>query len=346
MKQETLLSISERAGVSITTVSRVLNGKAEKYRISRKTVELVRREAEKCNYKPNIAAQSLRTKRTQTIGLVVPSIENPFFANIASIIIQKAKQAGYTVVLTDAMENEANEQDGVNSLLARNVDGIIISPSGNDPSYLEQINDLKLPVVLIDRFFYNTTLPYVVTDNYRGAVDAVQCLIDNGHSKIACIQGVPHSTPAKERCRGYRDAMTRAGFTSEIDAVGNDFSIQNGYVETRLLLTRHSPPTAIFAMSNTILLGAIKAVSESGLKIPEDISIISFDDNTYLDFLSPPITRIVQPLDEIGTIAIKILLQSIGDGNRSDAKIVLPASLKVRNSIKPVNRSPMNGYGR
>lgn len=334
MERATLISIAERTGVSITTISRVLNGKAEKYRISAKTVERVREEARRCNYIPNINAQSLRTNRTRTIGLVVPAIDNPFFANIASSIIRKAKEAGYTVVLADAMESAENERENVASLLTRNVDGIILSPSGSNPAYLEQINDTKAPVVLVDRFFFDTTLPYVIADNYRGAREATEHLIANGHERIACIRGVAHSSIVVERQRGYCDAMRAAGLEAQIDCVGSDFSIQNGYVETRMLLARRNPPTALFAMSNTILLGAIKAVDESGLTIPDDLSVVSFDDNTYLDFMKPAISRIVQPLDEIGAIALSLLLQSIEAGNRSDSHIVLPPRFKVCASVK------------
>lgn len=334
MERATLISIAERTGVSITTISRVLNGKAEKYRISAKTVERVREEAQRCNYIPNINAQSLRTNRTRTIGLVVPAIDNPFFANIASSIIRKAKEAGYTVVLADAMESAENERENVASLLTRNVDGIILSPSGSDPAYLEQINDTKAPVVLVDRFFFDTTLPYVIADNYRGAREATEHLIANGHERIACIRGVAHSSVVVERQRGYCDAMRAAGLEAQIDCVGSDFSIQNGYVETRMLLARRNPPTALFAMSNTILLGAIKAVDESGLTIPDDLSVVSFDDNTYLDFMKPAISRIVQPLDEIGAIALSLLLQSIEAGNHSDSHIVLPPRFKVCASVK------------
>lgn len=337
MERATLISIAERTGVSITTISRVLNGKAEKYRISPQTVEKVKLEASRCNYTPNINAQSLRTNRTRTIGLIVPAIDNPFFANIASGIIQKAKEAGYTVVLADSMENEANERENVASLLTRNVDGIVLSPAGSDPDYLEQINDSKIPVVLVDRFFNDTTLPYVTTDNYRGAREATEHLIANGHERIACIRGVPHSSVVNERLRGYCDAMRCAGLEAFIDYTGSSFSIQNGYIETKLLLTRRTPPTALFTMSNTILLGAIKAVDESRLTIPDDLSIVSFDDSTYLDFMKPAISRIVQPLDEIGAIALKILLQSIEEKSRSDSRVILPPRLKICSSVKRHN---------
>jgi LacI family transcriptional regulator len=333
MAKSSLIEIARRTGYSITTVSRALSGQGKQYRVSDHAIELITAEARKCNYVPSLIAQSLRTNRTRTIGLVVPAIENPFFANIASVIVQQAKQQGYTVVLVDAMESEADEREGVRSLLARNVDGIMISPSGSDPAYLEQINAAEIPVVLIDRFFPDTTLPYVSTDNYLGACEAVRMLTGSGHRKIACIQGVPHSTPVAERARGYLETMREAGLEEQIEIVGNSFSIHNGYVEARLLLSRPDPPTAIFAMSNTILLGTVKAAGESGRRIPDDVSVISFDDNTYLDFLSPAITRVVQPIDEIGSIAIKILLQSIRDGHRARTRITLPARLVVRGSV-------------
>ena len=129
--------LAERTGFSISTVSRVLNGKAQKYRIAAQTVEKITAEARKCNYQPNLTAQSLRTRRTNTIGLVVPSIDNPFFANIANVIIHEARLYRYTVILVDSMENEREEREGINSLMSRNIDGIIVVPCGGDPRVLE-----------------------------------------------------------------------------------------------------------------------------------------------------------------------------------------------------------------
>lgn len=137
-----------------------------------------------------------------------------------------------------------------------------------------------------------------------------------------------------ERLRGYCDAMRAAGLEEHIHHTGSDFSIRNGYIETKLLLTCRNRPSAIFTMSNTILLGAIKAVNESQLTVPDDLSIVSFDDNTYLDFMRPAISRIVQPLDEIGAIALKILLQSIEEKNRSDSRVILPPRFKICASVK------------
>ena len=137
MSKETLISIAQRTGFSVSTVSRVLSGQAAKYRISEKTVALIAREAERCNYTPSLLAKGLRTSRTDTLGLLIPSIDNPYFAHIASIIVHEARAKGYKVILIDTSEDERNEREGVRSLLSRKVDGILIAPAGDDPAFLE-----------------------------------------------------------------------------------------------------------------------------------------------------------------------------------------------------------------
>ena len=333
MQKETLITIAERTGFSISTVSRVLNGKAQKYRIADQTVKTITEEARKCNYQPNLTAQSLRTKRTNTIGLMVPSIDNPFFANIANVVIHEARLYKYTVILIDSMENEKDEREGIDSLMSRNIDGIIIVPCGRDAHSLEEAAT-KTPIVLIDRYFPETTLPYVSTDNYLGSYNATRMLLESGHRKIRCIQGPPSSITTIERVRGYSEALQSYGIKDGGMVSGTDFSIQNGYVETKLALAGPEPPTAIFALSNTILLGTLKAVEEAGLNVPDDLSVISFDNYTYLDFLSPAITRVNQPIEEMGILAVKILLQALKNNEPSHTQILLPPNIIVRNSVR------------
>lgn len=332
-KKSTIVSISERTGFSISTVSRVLNGKAELARISKSTVEAIQEEAKRCNYKPSLLAKGLRTSKTDTIGLVIPSMENLYFANLASTIIRDARAYGYTTVTVDTMEDEANERNGIDSLLARNVDGIIVTPCGQDPAWLENISRNITPVVLIDRYFNSTELSYVCTDNYQGGYEATRYLLNNGHENILCIQGTPHSMPVRERVRGYLDALRGKGIECRARIAGNSFSIQNGYLETKLALNSASRPTAIFALSNTILLGAIKAIRESGLVIPDDISVITFDNNTFLDFIDPPVTRMSQPVNEIGTLAVKLLMQNIAEEQPTSAHMQLQPQLIVCESV-------------
>ncbi len=336
-KKNTIISISERTGFSISTVSRVLSGKAEAARISKSTVETIQQEARRCNYKPSLLAKGLRTNKTNTIGLVIPSIENVYFSNLASTIIRDARSHGYTTVTVDTMENEENERNSVDSLLARNVDGIIVTPCGQDPAWLEEINRHTAPVVLIDRYFNSTELPYVCTDNYQGGYEATRYLLNSGHERILCIQGTPHSMPVRERVRGHLDALRSKGLEDGARIVGDSFSIQNGYLETKLALNAATRPTAIFALSNTILLGAIKAIKESGLRVPDDISIITFDNNTFLDFMDPPITRMSQPVNEIGTLAVKLLIQSINEKHPVDTKLQLQPQLIVCESVANIH---------
>ncbi len=334
MDKTTITSIAQTTGFSISTISRVLNGKAEKYRISPKTVEIIEKEASRCNYSPSLIARGLRMNKTHTIGLVVPSIDNPFFANVASVIVREAKNAGYTIVLMDSAESETGETECVRSLLSHRIDGMIVVPCGVSPDYLEKIDQDNIPVVLVDRYFERTRLPYVSTDNFSGAYEATEHLIRHGHKHIVCLQGNPVATPTKNRVAGYLKALSDHGLEQFATIVGNDFSVQNGYGETKLLLASDNRPSALFALSNTIALGAYKAAREAGLTIPDDLSLVCFDNYMYLDYLEPPVTRVAQPIDEIGVLAIKILLRSMEKRDERSSQLLLPPTLLLAKSVR------------
>lgn len=335
MKKETLIDVSKKTGYSISTISRVLNGKSKECRISKLAVDKILCTVEELNYKPNFIAQSLRNNSTHTIGLLIPHIDNPFFANIANAVIKEAQKYDYIVMLIDTMENSAIEDEAVDSLISRRIDGIIMVPTGENPSKLEKVN-LRTPIVLIDRYFEHHNLPFVSTDNYKGSYQATRLLLESGHRRILCIQGPRISITTKERIRGFMDAMHEFGWQDEALIRGNDFSIQNGYIETKLVLSSEVKPTAIFALSNTILLGVVKALNEHKLSIPKDMSLISFDNNLYLDYLNPPITRIAQPIQEIGVIAVKILMQKILREDNIHSEILLEPTIIKRDSIKVI----------
>ena len=334
MKKETLVSIAERSGCSISTVSRVLSGNAAKYRISQRTVARVTEEVKRCNYTPSLLAKGLRTNRTDTIGLLIPNIENSFFAGVAGVVIRESRNYNYKVVV-DTQEDERNEQDGLSALLARRVDGIVAAPCGSNAELFASVQEGGMPLVLIDRYLPDAgMLSYVTTDNYRGAVMATEYLLENGHRRIACIQGTPHSMPVRDRVRGFGDTLRAHGLGDRIVVTGEDFSVQNGYLETKLALAREERPTAIFALSNLILLGVVKAVHESGLRIPDDISVVSFDDNMLFNYLDPAITCIGQPTDEIGTLAVKLLIRAIREPGAAPSHLHLPPSLIIRRSVR------------
>lgn len=332
--KSTLASIAKLSGVSISTVSRVLGGRSESCRISKETAEKVFAAASKLNYSPSLVANSLNQDHSNLIGLMLPTLANPYFAEMAGTIISECRLRNYTILVMDSMEDEKLFTDGISAMVSRHLAGIIAAPCGKDPLFLESINRDQCPVVLIDRFYKNSSLPYVTTNNYAGALQATNLLIANGHRRIACIQGVVTSMPNSERVRGYRDAMSAAQLTEFISVYGDDFSINNGYTETLGLFTSaEEKPTAIFALSNTICLGVVKALKELGLKIKEDVSVIAFDNNVNMEYIDPPITRISQPTEDMAKTAVKVLCTAIKEKVRISSEIKLSPKIISGQSI-------------
>jgi len=337
-KRSTIKTIAQHVGVSASTVSRVMTGQATDYRISKDTETAIRGAAVKLNYAPNQLARGLRIKETHTIGLVIPDISNPFFASIAKVVEMEARKAGYSIILCDSQESTDMEIDSLRLLQNRNVDGLIISSVGQDGKHLERLHQQGIPMVVVDRSFPDLKCPSVVSDNYQGALDAVSYLIQNGHRMIACLQGLRHTSPNEDRVRGYRDAHQRHHLAvDEALIVGDSFGENSGYIETKILLKRVNRPTAIFAVSNLISLGVLRAVAEEGLHIRNDISIISFDDQPYSNYLATPMTTVAQQNSEIGKIACKMLLEQIRTKKPFEAKaVVIPTKLIVRQSVKKI----------
>lgn len=332
-----ITDIAQKTGLSISTVSRVLNGKSKQYRIGKKSQLKIEQAAKELNYIPNYFAANLKSSETKTIGLIVPSLDNPFFATISSIINIELRNYGYTTIIGDSNENIEIEKMEINQFVSRNIDGLIIVPCGDEQEHIKQIHDLGLPLILIDRYFKDSDLPYVSTDNFDGAVKATNLLIEHGHSIIACIQGVKKSIPNQLRVKGFKHAMKEAGIEDNIFVVGNDFSVQNGFLETKLLLQNKIKPSAIFTLSNTIAMGCLKALKQENIQIPKEISIITFDDNIYLDYLATPITSIAQPVEDICKLAMKFLLSQI-DNQKTDTitQVILKPEIRHRESIAKI----------
>lgn len=331
--------LAEILGLSTTTVSRVLNGKAKGYRISDKTQQRVFEAAKDHNYTPNKIARGLKLSKTDTLGLIIPDISNPFFSDIASSIEREAYKKGYSLILCDSNEDQKMENELIELLQSHKVDGIIIAPIGTDYEYIKQTFKSGMPLVVIDRCFPETGLPSITSDNYQGGYDAVNYLISMGHSKIACIQGIPKSQPSIERVRGYKDALQNGILHSENCVImGDDFSTDNGYRQTRILFSMKDPPTAIFALSNLIGLGVIKAVYEMGLKIPDDVSLVAFDEQPYSAFLGTPMTTVDQKKSEMGQLAVAVLLEYVNNKEYREKaiNITLKTVLIIRNSVKKI----------
>lgn len=330
----TLNDIAELAGVSTSTVSRVLNDKAEKYRIGDETKARVLHAAEELKYRPNQIARGLRLKKTNTVGIIAPDVSNPFFAYIIKRVQNLAHNLGYSVVVCNTDENLEQEIEHVNVLYRNRVDGLIAMPVGQEYEHYVDWFEKGRPLVLLDRCFDTIDASSVVVDNYAGSFEAVEHLIEHGHRRIAIIQGLPGTYTNNERLRGYRDAMERNGLPFDAGlVVGGDFREENGYMETKLLLTSPEPPTAIFATSDLITLGALKAVTEEGLEIPSDISVIMFDDFDFAPYLKCPITAVRQPKEMMGEMAVKLLAEELRGERTTGKRIVLKTELIVRRSV-------------
>ncbi len=327
--------IAKKAGLSITTVSRVLNGKAEQYRIGKKSQERIKEAAKELNYVPNQFAANLRTGRSKTVALIVPSLNNPFFAGIASKINAEVRKFGFITIIGDSDENQEIERMELQQLMSRNIEGLIIVPCGNQSEHIKQLHDQGLPVICIDRYFEDLDIPFVSTDNYNGAYTATKHLIEYGHSNIACIQGLQQSTPNRMRIKGFRDAMEQSSLKNH-SVVGDDFSVQNGYLETKLLMQRKQRPTAILTLSNTIAMGCMKAFKEENVKIPEDISLITFDDHPYLDYLSTPLSCVAQPVSDISKIAVKFLFSRLNNKEITTSQVLLKPKIKFKESVRRI----------
>lgn len=327
--------IAKKTGLSITTVSRVLNGKSEQYRIGKKSQEKIKAAAKELNYVPNQFAANLKSGRSNTIALIVPSLNNPFFAGIASKINSEIRKYGYITIIGDSDENQEIEKMELLQLMSRNIEGLIIVPCGDQWEHIKRLYDQGLPVICIDRYFEDLDIPFVSTDNYDGAYSATKHLIEYGHRTIACIQGVQQSTPNKLRVKGFSDAMKESGITS-FSIAGDDFSVQNGYLETKLLLQQKDRPTAIFSLSNTIAMGCMKAFKEENIRVPDDISLITFDDHPYLDYLATPLSCIAQPVSDISKIAVKFLFAILGNTEIPTKQVLLKPKIKYKESIKRI----------
>ena len=329
----TLKQIAEDLNISVSTISRILNGKGKESRISDATVDAVLKYAEEIGYSPNLIAKGLQASQTFTIGLMVPDITNPFFAAMAKNIEKWASKAKYSIILIDSDEDVEKEKIQVLNMMSRKVDGLIVAPVGDSYQHFTKIVKQKVPLIFVDRYFTDSTIPYITSDNYQGSYDATQELIKNGHTRICLIRGRSANELVQERTQGYIDALKNATIeVSEELMVGNSFSIQNGFESTEHVMQLKNPPTAIFAMNNLIGFGVLKAVKELGLKIPQAVSLIIFDNQPYLSLLSPSISTVKQNSEKIGEIAVKALLKEINKEFDSTS-MRIPTELILRESI-------------
>ncbi|MGE5612212.1 MAG: LacI family DNA-binding transcriptional regulator, partial [Bacillota bacterium] len=322
-QRTTLKQIARHLGVSATTVSRALNGQARRYRITPAMESRVRAAAQELGFTPNEVARGLRLNRTATIGLVIPDISNPFFAGIGHHVAIEARKRGYSLILCDSQDDAELEIAALNALRRRSVDGLLVCPVGQSMGHLKELERAGLPAVVMDRYFADLNLPSVASDNAGEAREATEYLIRCGYRRIGCIQGLAGTAPNEDRLKGYRNALAR----------GDSFAEESGYIGAMQLLSGSRDVTAILAFASPIALGVLRAVSELGLRVPNDLSLITFDEQPYSAHLS--LTSVAQRQVEMGETGFSLLMRWIQTREqRPTSGVVLPTGMIHRASVR------------
>ena len=332
----TIKDVARVARVSVATVSRTLSTPDSVRPGTREKVEAAIRRT---GYRPNALASRLRRQKSDSIVVVVPSIHNPFFSNVIRGIENLAHLSGYKVLLGESQGNQERLDSYAGMLARKEADGLILL-GALLPSIMKNASVAErsaVPVVSACEYFDHIKLPNVRIDNVAAAAMATEHLIRLGHSRIAKITGPMHNPLSKDRLTGFRQCMAQAKLKVDEELVVNgDFSAPSGYAAMKTLLGKPLRPTAVFCANDEMAIGAIRAIKETRLKIPRDISIIGFDDIRFSGYCDPPLTTIHQPQAAIGEMAMQLMIEMLQDesdrSGESARTIVLPHSLIVRTS--------------
>lgn len=319
--------IAEKAGVSTATVSRVLSGFPG---VREKTKKKVMKITSELNYEVDGIARSLRQKKTFKIGVIVGNVLSQFYTVLAKSIEDIANKYGYSVILCNGDDDPEKELNYLKVLRSSRVDGIIIVPTGKNAGYINNLLQSNIKIVLVDRLIEGVDCDAVLVDNEKGAYTAVKYLIDKGYKKIAIIDGLIDTTTGKERLKGYLRALNENNIPRNDDFIKiKDFKKRSGIVFANELLENKNKPEAIFVANLDLTLGAILSIKSLGLKIPDDIAVIGFDDSDWAQILEPPLTTISQPVYDLGTTAAEMLIKNIENDNYKKEKLIVTLNTKL-----------------
>lgn len=338
MKKTSLNDIAQCLGVSKTLVSLVLNGKGKEHRISEDVCKKVIEVAKELNYRPNQIAKGLRTGKTNTIGLIIADIANPFFGKLGREIEKALAKQGYRVMFCSSDESAEKSQEQIDMLSQGQVDGFIISPPVNSEDQIKSLKHSKKPFVLIDRFFPDIDTSYVIVDNHEAAYNATKHLINKKYKRIACITLGEYLVNMKARLDGYKDALIDSGRVINEDLIKVlPFSHETKDMHKaikELVGKGKNGVDAIFFTSSKVGIMGLESIAKLGFNIPNDVALVSFDDPDSYKICSSPVTAIAQPLADIGKMAVKVLLSEIKNPKSSikNQKITLKANFIIRKS--------------
>jgi len=329
----TIYDIAKATGFSITTVSKVLNNYPD---VGKKTREKILKTVDEMGYYPSSYARTLTTKKSYTLGVIYMEslgigLKHSFFNAVIQAFKQVVELEGYDLLFI-ANKIGDEKKSYLDHFKYRGVDGVVVFSSENDDDELEKVIESDLPSVIVDLDSTDTNVIY--SDNYQGTEMALKYLLELGHTKIAHIAGHQNTFSGIERMKGFLKATKQLGIQIPPSYIvnGGFFSIEGGKEAMQQLLVLNDPPTAVFASSDTMAFGAVKAIQEAGLRVPEDISIIGYDNVEWSDYITPRLTTVKQDVDKIGADAARILMNSINGKNASYIKKVVPVSLIKRDS--------------
>jgi LacI family repressor for deo operon, udp, cdd, tsx, nupC, and nupG len=326
-----IADVAKMANVSTATVSRVISNTGT---VKKETADKVLEAIKKLNYQPNMLARQLRRLETKTILVVIPDITNPFFSNVLRGIELVATEYGYQVLLGDAQNIVERESSYLAILGQKKADGVILLTARTDQKVLEELSE-EYPVVLACEYYEGSNLPTVSIDNISSARKATEYLISLNHKRIAHISGPLKVVVGRDRLKGFYQAMAQHGLSVDpLMVQEGDFSYESGFNLMKKLLTLDEPPTAVFAGNDEMAMGAIKAAKSKGLKVPEDLSVVGFDDIKFASIFEPALTTIAQPTFEMGKKAMELLLKLINNEELEKDQFMLADQLIVRDSCR------------
>lgn len=337
-KKITIKDIAAELQVSPATVSLVINNRP--CRVSAPIRKAILECVKKYNYTPNPSARALVTKRTQTIGLIVPDISNPFFSELAKGVVRAAQEKQYSVIFCNSDNNGEDDLKNIELLLNKQVDGIILAPAilATDPQMSEKFHkittDNQIPIVLADRHIPGCDFDIVLIDNQKGARLATNYLLSLGHKKIGCITGPLSMDSAAARHQGYLDSLAFAGIAHSPDLCyfGN-YQVESGIAGAEKLIQNGA--SAIFSCNDLMAMGAMRQAKKMGLEPGKDISIIGFDDIPLSPLLDPPLTTVNQPVYKLGKHCFYLLHATLQEPEKVQQSVMLRPTLKIRESTIP-----------
>ncbi|WP_411139682.1 LacI family DNA-binding transcriptional regulator [Streptomyces sp. x-80] len=337
--QPRLRDVAAAAGVHPATASRALNP-ATRSQVNAETARRVQRAAKDLGYRPNPIARSLKTSRTDTVGLVIPDLTNPYFPPIVRGIESELEPAGYHAWIVDTHDDAERERARIESLRSRQVEGLIVATARLDHPYLAELHAQGMPMVLINRRVQGLDIPCVTLDDEAGVTLAVGHLAGLGHTRIAMLAGPADTSTGAARTRAFRHAVHDLGLADDpalIVETGH-FGEEAGAAGLRTLLDGGARFTAVVAANDLLALGCYDVMAERGINCPEQLSVVGFNDMPFLDRLGPPLTTVHVPHHVIGAEAARMLLDRIADPGRPPRSTLLPVSLVVRGSTAAPGR--------